>query len=100
MIARLVSQSKFSPQTFSLTHLPVLLGRAEEADVRVEDQWVSRRHCQLDQRDGVLMVRDLGSKHGTWVNHQRVDEAPILPGDELEIGITTLRADYKARKSS
>ena len=68
----------------------------DEADVRVRDQWVSRRHCQLDLRDGVLVVRDLGSKHGTWVNHRRVEEATVLPGDELNIGVTTLRADYHA----
>ena len=100
MTAKLVSQSVTSPQTFSLSHLPVLLGRADEADVRVKDQWVSRRHCQLDLRDGVLVVRDLGSKHGTWVNHRRVEEATVLPGDELNIGVTTLRADYKTWPSS
>jgi hypothetical protein len=54
--------------------------------------WVSRRHCSIEDRHGVPVVRDLGSTHGTWVNDQRVKEAEIHPGDRLSIGLTTLTA--------
>jgi hypothetical protein len=75
-----------------LSHLPVVLGRAEQSDVRVPDCWVSRRHCSIENRHGVPIVRDLGSTHGTFLNEQRVQEAEIHPGDRLEIGLTTLTA--------
>ena len=96
MNARLVCHPpRGGAQEISLSHLPVLLGRAEESDVRVADRWVSRRHCSLEDRHGVLVVRDLGSTHGTWLNDHRIEEAEFHPGDRLAIGLTTLTADYQ-----
>jgi pSer/pThr/pTyr-binding forkhead associated (FHA) protein len=80
-------------EEFTLQRWPVLLGRGEKADIRLDDRWVSRQHCQICERNGVLLVKDLGSRHGTWLNHHRVDEAELHPGDELAVGITTLRVD-------
>ena len=95
MSTRLVCQPpRGAAQGISLSHLPVLLGRAKESDVRVPDQWVSRRHCRIEERNGVLVVKDLGSKHGTWLNGERVEEAEIHAGDRLAIGLTILIADY------
>jgi pSer/pThr/pTyr-binding forkhead associated (FHA) protein len=95
MVARLVCQVGIGKvQEIPLSHLPVLVGRSEQADIRLEDRWMSRKHCEIDARNGVLVVRDLGSRHGTWLNNQRVVEAEIHPGDELAIGLTTLQADY------
>jgi pSer/pThr/pTyr-binding forkhead associated (FHA) protein len=71
--------------------LPATIGRGSDADVQIGDAWVSRRHCQLDQRDGALVLRDLGSRHGTLVNRAYVSEVELLPGDEITIGITSLR---------
>lgn len=78
-----------------LEHLPAVLGRSSDSQVTVEDQWVSRRHCELDEVDGVLVVRDLGSKHGTYVNGMRVAEAPLLPEDKLTVGLTSFVAVYR-----
>jgi pSer/pThr/pTyr-binding forkhead associated (FHA) protein len=80
---------------FHVPRFPALIGRSEEADVRLSDRWTSRQHCRLEERDGVLVVRDLGSRHGTWVNQNRVVESPILPGDQLSVGLVTLRAKYE-----
>ena len=96
MNARLVCQQpRGNTKEIRLSHLPALLGRAEESDVRVADSWVSRRHCRLEERHGVLVVKDLGSRHGTWLNDQRVEEAELHPGDRLSIGLTVLTADYQ-----
>ena len=71
-----------------LNKYPVLLGRSESADIRLDDRWLSRNHCEIDITDGELIIRDLGSKHGTYVNESQIDETTIESGDELRIGIT------------
>ncbi len=78
-----------------LTSLPIVLGRNPAASVHLEDRFVSRRHCQIDEWQGALRVRDLESRHGTYVNGKRVHVAELQPGDILSIGMTTLRAEYE-----
>jgi pSer/pThr/pTyr-binding forkhead associated (FHA) protein len=80
--------------------LPAVIGRSREAQVRVSDPWVSRRHCEIDRAEETLVVRDLGSKHGTFVNGERTGVAYLLPGDRLTIGATSLRIVYRCRKKS
>lgn len=96
--ARLISSC---PQTsafeFTFDQLPVLVGRSPEAGIRLEDHWVSRRHCQIDQVDGNLVVRDLDSKHGTYVNGTRVAEAVLQPGDRLSAGASSFLVSYQRR---
>jgi pSer/pThr/pTyr-binding forkhead associated (FHA) protein len=82
-------------QRFYLDRFPVVIGRGEEADVRLADRWVSRTHCRIEERNGVLYVIDLSSKHGTWINEARVEEAILFPGAALQIGLTTFHADYE-----
>jgi pSer/pThr/pTyr-binding forkhead associated (FHA) protein len=74
---------------------PVELGRGPEAGVRIDDRWLSRKHCRLAVAEGVLMVRDLSSRHGTFVNGQAISECQLLPGDELCIGLTHFLAEYE-----
>jgi pSer/pThr/pTyr-binding forkhead associated (FHA) protein len=50
---------------------------------------VSRKHCQLNRQEGVLKVRDLGSRNGTYLNGKRVDEAEIRAGDSIKVGPLT-----------
>jgi pSer/pThr/pTyr-binding forkhead associated (FHA) protein len=74
---------------------PVTIGRGDEADLPIADRWVSRRHCEIFERDGSLVVRDLGSRHGTEVNGERIAEQPLWPGDRIRIGLTTVVARYE-----
>ena len=46
---------------------------------------MSRRHCCLVPSGSEVVVRDLGSTNGTWINGLRVDEGRLRPGDELAI---------------
>ena len=65
---------------------PVLLvGRHPEVDVRLNSPMVSRRHCCLAVVYDRVVIRDLGSRHGVFVNGVRVDEAEVRPGDEVAI---------------
>lgn len=75
-------------------NLPVTIGRGREASLALPHPLVSRKHCKLYEADGYLMVRDLGSLNGTYVNNRRVDEAVLPPGELLTLGTVTFRAIY------
>lgn len=79
---------------------PVSLGRGSNADVQIDDRWASRRHCEIDERDGVLIVRDLQSTHGTYINGRAVSEAPLLPSDILTVGLSRFSPDYASDTSA
>jgi hypothetical protein len=67
-----------------------VLGRGAEADLRLADTGVSRRHAELRlEPDGVHLV-DLGSTNGTRVNGRRVADALLTDGDRVELGATTV----------
>jgi pSer/pThr/pTyr-binding forkhead associated (FHA) protein len=74
---------------------PAVIGRSSKADVRLTDPWTSRVHCELSLQDGKLMVRDLESRHGVYVNEQRVRQAELHPGDVLLLGVTRFRLEYE-----
>lgn len=62
------------------------VGRADEADWRIASSEASRQHAEI-YRDGPLwLIRDLGSRNGTFVDGQRVTRAPIGPGSVLRVG--------------
>ena len=62
------------------------VGRRETLDLCILDQTVSSLHAELQLRDGVLHVRDLGSSNGTYVNRKRIrGEATLQEGDSLHI---------------
>jgi len=69
-----------------LKELPVMIGSNPEVGLRLNDRRASRVHCLLAEHDQRLLVRDLNSKHGTFVNGARVKEAPLMPGDRLTVG--------------
>jgi len=75
--------------------LPAVVGRSRDADVIVTHPLVSRRHCEISENDGLLMLRDLGSLNGTMIGGRRFVVAPLLPGAEFTIGPLTFRVLYK-----
>lgn len=69
-----------------------LLGRASEAEIRISDGSVSRRHARVTRRGAALYVEDLSSRHGTFVDARAVSSggAALEPGSLLRIGDTLL----------
>jgi hypothetical protein len=62
-------------------------GRHPESDIFLDDITVSRRHAELVRKDdGTVVVRDDGSLNGTYVNRERIEEAVLSGGDEVQIG--------------
>ncbi len=72
-----------------------LVGRSPKAHLVLDpkaDRYVSRAHCLIDIRPPNLIVNDLGSTNGTFVNGTRVERAMIGNGDEIRVGRTCIRA--------
>ncbi len=77
-------------RSFPITQPVTVLGRGSEADVRVVDTGVSRRHAELHlDGDGVRLV-DLQSTNGTLLNGSRVSTSMLSDGDRVELGTTAL----------
>ena len=62
------------------------IGRRQECDFCIPLSIVSRRHCEIDMERGKVMVRDLRSKNGTYLNDQLIEDAEIKAGDVMKIG--------------
>ncbi|MDA8342972.1 MAG: FHA domain-containing protein [Actinomycetota bacterium] len=71
---------------FVLDEPVVRAGRHPESDIFLDDITVSRRHAEFTTDDGVTTVRDVGSLNGTYVNRERIEEARLASGDEVQIG--------------
>jgi hypothetical protein len=80
--------------------LPSTIGRGRGASIMLPHPLVSRQHCELFESQGRLMVRDLGSLNGTFINNERISEAPLPAGELLTIGAVTFRAIYEADNSA
>ncbi|HET9225554.1 MAG TPA: sigma 54-interacting transcriptional regulator, partial [Thermoanaerobaculia bacterium] len=72
--------------TFPLGAEGLTLGRDRESGVRLRDLAVSRHHCVIEPAEDAFRVRDLDSRHGTFVNGIPVRERTLRPGDRIALG--------------
>ena len=61
-------------------------GRHPDSDIFLDDVTVSRRHAEFYRHGARFTVRDVGSLNGTYVNRERIEEAELTGGDEVQIG--------------
>jgi predicted component of type VI protein secretion system len=88
-------------QVIRLRSEETIVGRRQGSDLRIPSEQVSRRHCRLSFRDGILIVEDLASSNGTFLNGERVSSQEVVrPGDRLDIGPVTLRAKYQLSQAA
>lgn len=73
-------------QTLSLNHTPYTVGRKVDRDLVIADPRVSREHASIIAENGEFFLVDQGSKHGTYVNGERVDRHKLQRNDRLEFG--------------
>ena len=71
----------------------VMVGRADESELRLSGQFVSRHHALIVLSNGEVFVEDLKSFNGTIVNGSKITRHKISPGDKIKIG------DYEIRTS-
>jgi len=68
----------------------VVLGRATNATVRLEDDGISRNHAKVVMRGQELWIEDMGSQNGTFINGEKVSAQRLKDGDKIQVGATTI----------
>jgi pSer/pThr/pTyr-binding forkhead associated (FHA) protein len=75
-----------------LDNFPAILGRGSTCDISVPVEFISRRHCRFVRRGDEVLVQDLASLNGTFVNERPAGcPTPIRPGDRLRLGPMSFR---------
>lgn len=78
------------PKSYPFDKREITIGRSSENDIVLRRTDVSRRHARILMREGRLVLLDLKSENGTFINGQRLGSPQVIhPGDEIAIG------DYK-----
>jgi two-component system, NtrC family, nitrogen regulation response regulator GlnG len=67
-----------------------LIGKDASCQLRLDDPQVSRKHLEVHVVDAGLLLRDLGSKNGTFVGATRISEVVVAPGTVIKIGVTEI----------
>ena len=68
----------------------VIVGRAPDVDIPINDLGISRHHISLISEKNSVLVRDLGSTNGTFVNGKRITERELNDGDKIQISSSTI----------
>jgi pSer/pThr/pTyr-binding forkhead associated (FHA) protein len=69
-----------------LTRSKTLIGRLDDCHIRVPVAGISRKHCEITIDDGSIVVNDLGSSNGTYVNQEKISSEPVSAGDLISFG--------------
>lgn len=75
-----------TPFKIKITVHPVTFGRSSKADFKLNDAKVSSKHCTVKLLNNKVVVTDLGSTNGTFINEFKADESFFYIGDQLRIG--------------
>jgi two-component system cell cycle response regulator len=77
-------------EMFKLQYDRTIIGRGPKVAVRLNDEGVSREHCQILREGERVILEDLGSTNGTFCNGIRVDRRELTDGDKIMVGSTTI----------
>ena len=96
-MAKLVVLSEgFTGLTCELKADKTTVGRLEDNAFQISEPSVSSHHCELTQRGTELLVKDLNSTNGTFINGEKVAEAVLKPGQILRLGQVEMRLESGA----
>lgn len=73
-------------KAFPVTQKAFIIGRGPKCTVSLDDERVSRRHARIERVEGDVVIEDLGSANGVFVNAKRIRRHPLRPGDTIRIG--------------
>src|ERR1041384_5959484 len=85
-----IISGRYRGQRTPLTSETFRIGRDRTCQVAVDDEAASRVHSEIVQQGGQLILRDLHSTNGTYLNDERITEAMLRNGDRIGVGDTIL----------
>jgi serine phosphatase RsbU (regulator of sigma subunit) len=92
-VIRLVITDSLGRRSVAVESGPFAIGRGSDNQLQLPDTRISRRHAELVQDDHGWRIRDCGSRFGTFVNDEKVDESPLKIGDKVRLGQTEMRLE-------
>jgi pSer/pThr/pTyr-binding forkhead associated (FHA) protein len=87
----IISLEGQAPATFELQHEFTRLGRAEDNELSIQEGSVSNRHCIFILSGADVVLRDLNSSNGTYVNGEQISETVLRPGDNIQVGVIDIK---------
>lgn len=72
------------------------IGRVEDNTFQISEPSVSSHHCEILLKGSDVLVRDLNSTNGTFINGEKVSESPLKPGQVLRLGQIEMRLETDA----
>ena len=87
----LILETKLTAKRVFPFYAKMIIGRQSTNDIPLPDRTVSKRHAVVGRVRGQAVVKDLGSRNGTFVNGQKLEKAILASGDRLKVGSVTLR---------
>ncbi|MCH7989751.1 MAG: FHA domain-containing protein [Planctomycetes bacterium] len=78
MAELIIKTGKQRGKTIQLSDSGIVIGRDEDCRIRLEAKGISRRHCSLKNSSNGWLIEDLGSRHGTFLNGERIEKELLL----------------------
>jgi response regulator RpfG family c-di-GMP phosphodiesterase len=94
-----VKNGKQKGRVFTIGEKKIVLGRDAGCSFQIMDQGVSREHCEIFRIGEMVFIRDLGSRNGSFVNEERVQEELLRDSDVVRVGATQLVFDSTGAES-
>jgi two-component system cell cycle response regulator len=76
---------------YNLNSSSLVIGRSSKCDIQIDQESISRNHSKIVNTGKSILVRDLGSTNGTYVNDEPIDEYVLRDGDLIKIGRTIFK---------
>ena len=96
----IITLSGKPPREVRLTEKRALIGRSDLSDIVIPDQYVSNQHALIIRDQNAVVIVDLKSRNGTFVNSRRVQSKVLLHNDIISVGDHRLKMIYAAGHSS
>jgi pSer/pThr/pTyr-binding forkhead associated (FHA) protein len=89
--ALVADSSWLAGQEFLIPGKPAIIGRGSQCDITLPGTHLSRQHAEITIKGKNLLVKDLASANGTYINDERVSEGLASPGDRLRFDVYSFR---------
>ena len=87
----LILETKLTAKRVFPFYAKMIIGRQSTNDIPLPDRTISKRHAVIGRVRGQAVVKDLGSRNGTFVNGKKLEKAILASGDRLKVGSVILR---------